>query len=45
MKRKPRFVKLFSSVMSGKRLEDVALIILHIHTRFDPCSVWCRDVK
>lgn len=29
--------------MSGKRLEDVALIILHINTRFDPCSV-CAEM-
>ena len=43
MERKPRFVELFTSVISGRRLEEVALIILHIHTRFDPCSV-CAEM-
>lgn len=41
--RKPRFAELFASLISEKRLEDVALIILHIHTRFDPCSV-CAEM-
>ncbi|KAG4085369.1 hypothetical protein H8356DRAFT_1375047 [Neocallimastix lanati (nom. inval.)] len=43
IKRSPRFVELFASVISGRRLEEVALIILHIHTRFDPCSV-CAEM-
>lgn len=38
--RKPRFAELFVSVMSDKKLEDVALIILHIHTKYDPCAVY-----
>ncbi len=42
-KRKQRLVELFTSIIGGKNLEDVELIILHIHTKFDPCSV-CAEM-
>lgn len=41
--REPRFMKLFKSIIGERSIEDVSLIVIHIHTKFDPCSV-CAEM-
>lgn len=42
-KRNPRFMELLRAILGGRSINDLALIILHIHTNFDPCSV-CAEM-
>lgn len=43
LKRTPRFSEIFVSSLGNRQTEDVKLIILHIHTKFDPCAV-CAEM-
>lgn len=43
VKRNPRFMELLRTILGDNPIEDLVLIILHIHTKFDPCSA-CAEM-